>query len=32
LRDAGYDHAPTGLEEGVGQYVRESLMAADPYI
>ena len=32
LRDAGYDHAPTGLQEGVGQYVRESLMAADPYI
>lgn len=32
LRAAGYDHAPTALEDGVGRYVRDSLMAADPYI
>jgi len=32
LRAAGFDQAPTGLEEGVGKYVRESLMAPDPYI
>lgn len=32
LRSAGYDHAPTSLEEGVGRYVCDSLLAADPYI
>lgn len=32
LRAAGFDQAPTDLEEGVGKYVRESLMAPDPYI
>ncbi len=32
LRDAGYRNAPTGLEEGVARYVRESLTTADPYI
>ena len=32
LRAAGYDQAPTALEDGVGKYVRESLMASDPYI
>ncbi|CAN0590044.1 unnamed protein product, partial [Laminaria digitata] len=32
LQRAGYNHAPTTLEDGVGRYVRKSLMAADPYI
>lgn len=32
LREAGYDHSPTGLEEGVGHYVGDSLLTSDPYI
>ena len=31
LRNAGYDRAATSLEEGVGIYVRDYLMADDPY-
>ncbi|MGB0631841.1 MAG: ADP-glyceromanno-heptose 6-epimerase [Alphaproteobacteria bacterium] len=31
LHSAGYDRAATLLEDGVGQYVRDYLMAEDPY-
>lgn len=31
LRDAGYSRPSTSLEDGVGQYIRDYLMAADPY-
>ena len=31
LRGAGYERPPTELEDGVGAYVRDYLMAADPY-
>ncbi len=31
LRRAGYDRPFTGLEEGIGAYVRDYLMADDPY-
>ena len=31
LRAAGYDRPFTSLEEGVGAYVRDYLLAADPY-
>jgi ADP-L-glycero-D-manno-heptose 6-epimerase len=32
LRAAGYDRPFTGLEEGVADYVRNYLAAADPYL
>ena len=31
LQDAGYDRPATSLEDGVGTYVRDFLMAEDPY-
>jgi ADP-L-glycero-D-manno-heptose 6-epimerase len=31
LRKAGYDRAPTALEDGVATYVRDHLTAPDPY-
>ena len=31
LRNAGYSRPSTSLEDGVGQYIRDYLMAADPY-
>ena len=31
LRDAGFDRAPTSLEDGLRLYVREHLETADPY-
>jgi ADP-L-glycero-D-manno-heptose 6-epimerase len=31
LRGAGYERPPTELEDGIGAYVRDYLMAADPY-
>lgn len=31
IRSAGYDRAPTKLEDGVRAYVQEYLMTADPY-
>jgi ADP-L-glycero-D-manno-heptose 6-epimerase len=31
LRNAGYSLPSTSLEDGVGQYIRDYLMAADPY-
>lgn len=32
LRAAGYERPFTGLEEGVGRYLRNHLMTADPYL
>ena len=31
LRNAGYSRPSTSLEDGVGHYIRDYLMAADPY-
>lgn len=31
LRSAGFSHPPTGLEDGVGRYVRDFLLNPDPH-